>query len=144
MYDEKTDLYEMQAENNVKNYNFITAYKSMFLKYSEFSGRSRRSEYWYAYLANYILIIAFVILSALFSFSEALATVMAVLCMLYTFVIIIPALALTVRRLHDTGRSAWWLLIALVPYIGELVLLIFTLLDSQPGTNKYGKNPKGE
>ena len=114
MYDEKTDLYEMQAENNVKNYNFITAYKSMFLKYSEFSGRSRRSEYW-----------------------KALIT-------LYGYAVIVPELALTIRRLHDTGRSAWWLLIVLVPLIGVIVLLIFMFLDSQPGTNKYGKNPKGE
>lgn len=144
MYDEKTDLYEMQAENNVKNYNFITAYKSMFLKYSEFSGRSRRSEYWKALITDHIVTLISIALLALFAFSEALVNMWSFLITLYGYAVIVPELALTIRRLHDTGRSAWWLLIVLVPLIGVIVLLIFMFLDSQPGTNKYGKNPKGE
>jgi uncharacterized membrane protein YhaH (DUF805 family) len=55
----------------------------------------------------------------------------------------LPALAVAVRRLHDTGRSGWWVLIGIIPLIGDIVLLVFTVQDSQPGANQYGPNPKG-
>jgi uncharacterized membrane protein YhaH (DUF805 family) len=55
----------------------------------------------------------------------------------------VPSLAVAFRRLHDTGRSAWWILIALVPFVGAIVLLVFTCLDSTPGPNQFGQNPKG-
>ena len=61
---------------------------------------------------------------------------------LYSLAILLPSLAVTVRRLHDTGRTGWWVLISLVPVIGGLILLIFMVLDSEPGTNQYGPNPK--
>ena len=62
---------------------------------------------------------------------------------IYAIVAIIPGIAMAFRRLHDTGRSACWLLLVLIPLIGAIVILIFYCLDSQPGTNKYGPNPKG-
>jgi uncharacterized membrane protein YhaH (DUF805 family) len=62
---------------------------------------------------------------------------------LFVLANILPALAVGVRRLHDTGRSGWWLLIALIPLVGVIVLIIFYVQDSQPGVNKYGPNPKG-
>lgn len=62
---------------------------------------------------------------------------------LYSIAVFIPSLAVTVRRLHDTGRSGWWLLLMFIPLIGPIILLVFLLTDSQPGTNKYGPNPKG-
>ena len=61
---------------------------------------------------------------------------------IYTLAIIIPAFAVTFRRLHDTDRSAWWLLIGLVPIVGSIVLLIFFVMDSTPGDNRFGPNPK--
>jgi uncharacterized membrane protein YhaH (DUF805 family) len=61
---------------------------------------------------------------------------------LYNLAVIIPALAVSVRRLHDTGRSGWWLLVGVVPLIGCFILLVFTLQDSDPGDNEYGPNPK--
>ena len=61
----------------------------------------------------------------------------------YCLAILLPSINVSVRRLHDTGRSGWWLLLNFVPIIGPLVVTIFMLLDSQPGTNKYGPNPKG-
>jgi uncharacterized membrane protein YhaH (DUF805 family) len=61
---------------------------------------------------------------------------------LYSLAIILPGLAVAARRLHDTGRSAWWLLIGLVPLVGPIVLLVFFVQDSQPGSNQYGPNPK--
>jgi uncharacterized membrane protein YhaH (DUF805 family) len=61
---------------------------------------------------------------------------------LYSLAVLVPSIAVAVRRLHDTGRSGWWLLIAFVPLIGGLVLLVFYVQDSQPGSNPFGANPK--
>jgi uncharacterized membrane protein YhaH (DUF805 family) len=61
---------------------------------------------------------------------------------IYSLAVLIPSLAVTVRRLHDTGRTGWWILIGLIPVIGGIVLLIFMVLDSEPGANQYGPNPK--
>src|ERR687885_610071 len=63
---------------------------------------------------------------------------------LYSLAVLIPSIAVTVRRLHDTGRTGWWILIGLIPFIGGIILLIFMVLDSEPGTNQYGPNPKAE
>jgi uncharacterized membrane protein YhaH (DUF805 family) len=68
---------------------------------------------------------------------------MGLLSGLYSLAILIPSLAVTVRRLHDTDRTGWWLLIGMIPLIGAIVLLVFMLLDSQPGDNQYGAHPKG-
>jgi uncharacterized membrane protein YhaH (DUF805 family) len=65
-----------------------------------------------------------------------------VLSTLYGLAVLIPGIAVSVRRLHNTGRSAWWLLIGIVPIIGVIVLFVFMVQDSQPGTNRYGPNPK--
>ena len=62
---------------------------------------------------------------------------------LYDLAVLIPAFAVGARRLHDTNRSGWWLLIGLVPLVGAIVLLVFMIMDGQPGDNKYGPNPKG-
>ena len=62
---------------------------------------------------------------------------------LYSLAVLLPGIALGVRRLHDIGKSGWWMLIALVPLIGLIVLLVFACTDSQPGDNEYGPNPKG-
>ena len=61
---------------------------------------------------------------------------------LYTLVVFVPSLALSVRRLHDIGKSGWWMLISLIPLVGPLIVLFFMVKDSQPGTNEYGPNPK--
>jgi len=62
---------------------------------------------------------------------------------LYALAVIVPGLAVTVRRLHDTGRSGWWILISLVPFVGGIILLVFMCLESEPGPNLHGLNPKG-
>lgn len=62
---------------------------------------------------------------------------------LYSLAVLIPSLAVSVRRLHDTSRSGWWLLIALIPLVGAIVLIVFMAQDSKPGENQYGANPKG-
>ena len=67
---------------------------------------------------------------------------MGLLTTLYSLAILIPSIAVVVRRLHDTGRSGWWLLIGLIPVLGSIVLIVFFVLDSEPGENAYGANPK--
>lgn len=154
------DPFSSSSYGAPENFNLISAYKSMFKKYAQFNGRSRRSEYWLASLANclifwaaYLLLIIIGIGSVNYGsyyrmgadyFGElgGFALFMGVLIMIYGFAVIIPSLAMTVRRLHDTGKSAWWLLVSLIPYVGAIILFIFMVLDSQPGPNRYGPNPK--
>jgi uncharacterized membrane protein YhaH (DUF805 family) len=122
---------------------FSQAVSSVLLnKYATFSGRARRSEYWWWYLfVSLVFLVASILDGAIgLTYSDLtvgggwLATIAAI-------VFLVPNLAVSVRRLHDTGRSGWWLLIALVPFIGWLVLLYFFVLDSE-NDNQYGPSPK--
>lgn len=117
--------------------NFMDAVKSVYSNYVGFQGRARRSEYWWWYL---FYIIAYIIVVMV---DQAVFGEPSILSGLFVLANILPALAVGVRRLHDTGRSGWWLLIALIPLVGVIVLIIFYVQDSQPGVNKYGPNPKG-
>ena len=116
-------------------------YLEVLRKYAVFGGRARRTEYWMFALGNVVvsMLLAFVDRSLGMSVSYGVGT----LSSLYALAVLIPSLAVSIRRLHDTGRSGWWWLISLVPVIGVIVLLIFAAQDSQPGDNKYGANPKG-
>lgn len=109
-------------------------YLEVLKKYAVFNGRARRKEYWMFLLFN--LIISFII-----GFVEVFVGSPGYIGLLYYLAVIIPGIAVTVRRLHDTERSGWWLLIVLVPIIG-IMLLVFMVLDSKSGLNKYGANPK--
>lgn len=112
-------------------------YLEAWKKYAEFSGRARRMEYWMFTLFNYI--IYFVLALSLSAITPKGAIF---ILAIYTLAILLPSIAVLVRRLHDTGRSAWWLLIALVPVVGGIVLLVFMVLDSDAGENQYGPSPK--
>ena len=116
-------------------------YMMALQKYAVFSGRAQRKEYWYFYLFSVLITLALAILDMLIGSFDKVSGV-GVLSGLYSLAVLIPNLAVTVRRLHDTGRSGWWFLIVLVPFIGGIVLLIFLVQDSMPGTNQYGANPK--
>lgn len=70
------------------------------------------------------------------------SNVITMLALVYSLAVLVPSLAVWTRRMHDTGRSGWWLLLILVPIVGAIALLVFSLQDSEPGTNAYGKNPK--
>lgn len=111
--------------------------------YSNFSGRARRSEFWYFGLFN--MIFAF-ILSFIGGFlggsSGDVSMVPMIPYLLYAVAVLIPGLAVSVRRLHDTGKSGWYLLIALIPILGAIALLVFYCQDSQAGDNQWGPNPK--
>ena len=111
-------------------------------KYACFSGRARRQEYWLFVLFNIIAgIIVGVISGVLVSVTNV--TAFAFLGTIYNLAVLIPSFAVFCRRMHDTGRSGWWWLIGLIPFVGGIVLLVFCCLDSQPGENQYGPNPKG-
>jgi uncharacterized membrane protein YhaH (DUF805 family) len=117
-------------------------------KYAQFSGRARRSEFWLFALLIFIAEIVYIaVLGAAGGFSSsgpsgAAMAVMGIFSLAFLGVLI-PSLAVTFRRLHDTDRSAWWLLISFIPGIGGLVLLVFYLLPGTNGPNKFGPDPKG-
>ncbi len=116
-------------------------FKLALSKYAQFHGRSRRKEYWYFVLFVVIIsIIATIIDMVLGTYNEEYGV--GILSGLFSLFILVPGIAVAIRRLHDTGRSGWWYLLALLPVIGAIVLLIFFVQDSEQGTNKYGPNPK--
>ena len=112
-------------------------YLTVLQKYAVFSGRAQRKEYWMFLLFNCIISIAI-------GFVEGLVGSPGFIGGLYSLAILIPSIAVSIRRLHDIDRTGWWLLIGLIPLIGAIVLIIFAVQDSQPGDNQYGENPKGE
>lgn len=118
-------------------------YIGVLKKYAVFQGRARRSEYWFFVLFNVLISIALTVVDVVLGTFDA-ETGVSLLSALYSLAVLIPSIAVSVRRLHDTDRTGWWLLIALVPLIGLIVLLVFMFLDSEPGDNKYGANPKAE
>jgi uncharacterized membrane protein YhaH (DUF805 family) len=110
-------------------------YIEVLKKYAVFSGRARRTEYWMFVLFNFLIGFAL-------GFIEGFFGGPGIIGMLYSLAVLIPGIAVGVRRLHDTNRSGWWLLIALIPLIGLIVLIVFFASDSQVEENKYGANPK--
>ncbi|MBD1913836.1 MULTISPECIES: DUF805 domain-containing protein [unclassified Leptolyngbya] len=111
-------------------------YLTALQKYAVISGRARRREYWYFVLFNFLISLGLGIIDGVLGLT--IEGGLGVLGGLYSLAVFIPGTAVTVRRLHDTGRSGWWLLLVLVPLIGPLVVLFFLVGDSQPGTNQYG------
>jgi uncharacterized membrane protein YhaH (DUF805 family)/DNA-directed RNA polymerase subunit RPC12/RpoP len=105
-------------------------------QYADFSGRARRKEYWMFVLFNFIFFSCATILGSVAPWFNVIA-------LIYTLAIFIPGLAVTFRRLHDTGRSGWWILLALIP-VGTIVIVIFMLLDGEIGENVYGPDPMNE
>lgn len=125
-------------------------YLKVLKQYADFSGRARRTEYWMFVLFNLIFgIVAMGIDNALgitFKFTNIdgspLPFFYGYIYALYCLVVLVPGLAVSVRRLHDVGKSGWMMLICLIPFIGAIWLLILFCTDSQDGANKWGENPK--
>ena len=115
-------------------------YLDAWKNYVNFQGRARRKAYWMFVLFNLIALVVLSFIESAIGLSGQNGY--GILTGLYTLAMILPLIALAVRRLHDTGRSGWWILIGLVPLIGPIVLIVFYVTDSQPGTNEYGPNPK--
>jgi uncharacterized membrane protein YhaH (DUF805 family) len=123
-------------------------FSAVMTKCAHFDGRSRRKEFWTFELLNILMILAlFVGGFAAFGTTEHPEGVKAALYFplaLYVLATILPNLSVTVRRLHDTGKSGWMILLCMIPIIGVIVVLIFMVLDSDPCQNQYDPNPKLE
>lgn len=120
-------------------------YLKVLKQYADFEGRARRKEYWMFFLINVLISMAIGFVSGFVggaSQDPSMASGLMIVPMLYSLAVFVPSIAVGVRRLHDTNRSGWWLLIGLVPLIGAIVLIVFFVQDSHPGDNQYGENPK--
>lgn len=115
-------------------------YLAVLKQYAVFNGRARRSEYWFFFLFNLIIsLVLGVIDNAMGLTTDGGGGVLGAI---YGLAVLLPAIGVSIRRLHDTGRSGWWLLMVFVPVVGFIVLLVFFALDGEPGSNEYGPNPK--
>ncbi|MFZ2969623.1 MAG: DUF805 domain-containing protein [Minisyncoccia bacterium] len=134
----KQDNGQVKYENidNTEEQSSFDYYNQVLCKYSDFNGRSTRAEYWYFMLYNIIIAILIAFFGAIIGDEEG------VLYILYLFIMLIPHWAVSVRRLHDIGKSGWIFLVGFIPLIGFLWLLILFTTDSESGVNKYGPNPK--
>lgn len=118
-------------------------YLKAFKNYANFNGRARRKEYWMFTLFNIIFLIIAAILDNAMGMTFG-PVGYGILYALYALATLIPNLAVTVRRLHDTGKSGWMILVGIIPLIGGIWLLVLMCTDGNPGENKYGPNPKNE
>lgn len=118
----------------------VEAYKKVWKNYANFNGRTSRADYWWFTLANLLITGVLSILTAAGG-DSFIGTVFSGVSGLYSLAILIPTLAIDVRRLHDIDKSGWWYLINLVPCIGSIVFLVFCCMAGTPGDNKYGPDP---
>ena len=118
--------------------------KVMRENYAKFNGRARRKEYWMFTLFHTLLVIACAFTLALLVATGPYSLTLLVAIMFIAVILahVVPSLAISVRRLHDLGQSGWFLLLALIPYIGSLIIFVFSVIEGNKGTNKYGPDPK--
>jgi uncharacterized membrane protein YhaH (DUF805 family) len=116
--------------------NFYAAIKSAFSQYATFSGRASRSEFWFFYL---FLVIASFIAASIDAL--VLNNQNSYLTLILFLATLIPLIAVTTRRLHDTDRSGWWQLLSFIPLVGAIILIIWLCTASTPGSNRFGRNP---
>lgn len=113
----------------------MRAYTLFWKNCFNFSDRTRRKDYWIVALINYVVILAF-------SFTATQNTTAMGFIGVYMFAILIPSISILVRRLHDIDKSGFWLLIGIIPIIGQIILLVFLLLEGTRGENRFGLDPK--
>ncbi|MFE1307643.1 DUF805 domain-containing protein [Streptomyces sp. NPDC058755] len=109
-------------------------YVDVLKKYAVFSGRARRQEFWMFFLFNLIVSIVLTVVGNAIDSN--------ILSVIYALAVLLPYLGVAVRRLHDTGRSGWWILIALIPLVGTIILIVFLATEGKSEPNQYGPNPK--
>ncbi|MCM3702821.1 DUF805 domain-containing protein [Paenibacillus macerans] len=112
-------------------------YLNVLKNYVGFQGRARRKEFWMFALFNYIAVFVLVLVGSFIHSSVGM-----ILGYIYMLAVLLPSLAVGVRRLHDIGKSGWMILLGLIPFVGPIIILVFNCLDSEPGDNQYGPNPK--
>lgn len=120
-------------------------YLKCLKQYADFGGRARRKEYWMFTLFNIIFAFVAIFIDNVVgttSFELNYGVFYGLFYILYAITMAIPAIAVTVRRLHDVGKSGWMIFIALIPLIGSIWLFVVMVTDSNPGENQYGQNPK--
>lgn len=118
-------------------------YRLVLSKYADFNGRARRKEFWMFVLFNFIFSTVAVILDNALGITFGLMEVgYGPIYTIYVLAVLIPSLAVTARRLHDTGKSGWLMLLALIPIVGGIIVLVFTILEGNAGANQYGPDPK--
>lgn len=126
--------------------DFGTAVKAFWSNYSNFKGRARRSEYWFIQLFLVLTNLAVAAIDLALMDGDVDRFIAngggGIVRLIWILATIVPALAVLIRRLHDTSRSGWWALIGLLPFAGAIVLLVFTVEDSTKDANTYGKSPK--
>lgn len=101
----------------------------------DWQGRARRSEFWYFILFNFIISVIIGVFDLIVGTN--------IFMYIYSIAVLIPGICVSIRRMHDIGKSGWWYLINLIPFIGNIWFIILACQDSQPGTNQWGPNPKG-
>src|SRR6187455_3672057 len=116
-------------------------YLLVLKKYVDFSGRARRKEYWMFVLFHVIFVIAAVVVDSLMGLTFD-ASGLGFVYLLYALATFLPGLAVSVRRLHDIGKSGWMILVSLIPIIGGIWLLVLAVTEGEPNANQYGPNPK--
>ncbi len=109
-------------------------YVGVLKKYADFSGRARRKEYWMFFLINIIIGIVLGFLATILKTS--------ILSTIYSLAVLIPGIAVCIRRLHDIGKSGWWWFIVLIPLVGPIWLLVLVCTEGDSSNNQYGSNPK--
>ncbi|HXK52365.1 DUF805 domain-containing protein [Candidatus Nomurabacteria bacterium] len=117
-------------------------YITVLKKYADFSGRAGRSEYWMFQLINVGIYFALAFVMGVSSnINTNLGAIFSIVYYVYMFAVLIPSIAVSVRRLHDTNKSGWLLLLSLIPFIGGIIVFVFTVLPSDAGPNAYGEAP---
>jgi uncharacterized membrane protein YhaH (DUF805 family) len=119
-------------------------YTMVWQKYAQFDGRSRRKEYWMFTLFNIVVccVLYAGLLAAFFAGQRMVGILIACLYVAYALAVLVPGIAVSIRRLHDTNKSGWWILISLVPLVGGIILLVLMCIEGDPGPNLYGPSPK--
>jgi uncharacterized membrane protein YhaH (DUF805 family) len=117
-------------------------YLKVLKNYVGFSGRARRKEYWMFTLFSLIVAVVLAIIDGMGGFMTDSG--MGLLGLLYSLAVLLPSIAVSVRRLHDIDKSGWWLLLILVPLIGAIVLLVFAVMEGTRGDNRFGPDPKAD
>jgi uncharacterized membrane protein YhaH (DUF805 family) len=121
--------------------DFMTAVRTCFSKYVDFSGRARRSEFWYFVLFTFLVGIVTNIVDAILGTDYDTGSG-GLISTVVSLGLLLPSVAVAVRRLHDIDKSGWWILIGIIPIVGWIIVIIWYCTDTKPGDNQYGPNPK--
>lgn len=142
---------QKQAGYSKNIHTFKEAIAICLSKYADFTGRACRAEYWYWGLLMFLSFIAYWGLANIsmgniiaYSYDEKTFVTVTIIYWIWCLGMLLPSLAVTIRRLHDIGKSGWWYFITLIPIIGGIILLIWMCQDGEQNANKYGMNPKRE